>query len=404
MHKKLIETVGYVDSASVWSIPAALSETNPHNWPNWTLRAAVCTTGLLARTLSFFVMPGPNEWQGPSELYQNLISCLPAGVVLPTRKEDAAASKAVKEWVRSDLALIRKILDKTMGHDSYGPWMTWTLQMAWADHAQTYNGLFGTRYLREMAAVLGYTSKDIQAVRRISQDVAAVRKWAEQRPPDKDYKIAEQAYFLESILRGKYHAEVAALRKSHLLYHPLRDAIHGKGKRTGFFGLTNAEERFVSLLLSAPLAERSLANRISMWAENMSLVRTQMPRLDQMETDDLAIDAAVRAANLVSIRIDSKLSKAAFDILGMLICSLGPMFLRKWLLPNTPAQPLEGYMVQEEVRRSLGKPLGEAISDIIPPTRHQRLRVLARRLPGGLSTSGPDIGVDRPSANEAEPE
>ncbi|MBZ0168232.1 hypothetical protein MELA_02292 [Candidatus Methylomirabilis lanthanidiphila] len=231
------EMNGLVDSATVAQVVQCLDRGTTGQYP-WSLTTVLDLTAILIRESSMALAPGLGPPKGVALDGQDLLIdlMLSSGLLRSTRQFDQStrdvAIKRSKRWIArtENSDKVRAEVDRLLADKrDFQPWIDWSSEKAWLSHSRRLGGLFDPNYLPSIAKLVGISEQNASELHRRSTEPEAIKRLVKQR--DRDFDIMVRAYVASTIIRGRYHEEVARESGLQITRHPLRGII--SGTRTG---------------------------------------------------------------------------------------------------------------------------------------------------------------------------
>lgn len=385
-------TRGFIDSASIHGVVEALSYGKSEPRPTWTNQSAYEVTATLLTNDGFGVAPPPGRPNGTAdETLSEMLSRLEGFRSEPPRSSSeavAAAREKLASWVRENTAEVVDIVKRTREDESFEGWLDRARTLFWREHACVNGGLFSTDLIDEIALVLNCPRKELEQVQARTRRRDVIDRWAERAPNTREFELASNAYVIAALLRGRLHDALAnADGRIHLLSHPFRQYVLEGRPETARFVADNSMRRLLAILVELPATERNPIARATLWAENLSLARTMLPRvmLKRKENDDAAIDEAVRVAKLMGLRTYSAHHKRLDRIFGLAAAAVSIKFAGLALARWVPADVLEeGTRVADAVAGAYVIGAADSLTSRVTG-RRSRLAELTRAAPGRVA-------------------
>lgn len=327
--KSPAKSEAFLDSATLHDAFAALRLGEPDLWPAWTRQCLVDTTYLLlfdnAKIVpapgTTFLAPMPGDEQA-------LVAEIPTLNVSPPEK---SAEAKLRRWLAQPNKPLQKAWDETVSNPQMSDWCEIRRELFWLNHVRAHDALFNGHYIPQLAPILNVPESVLREVHTQSTDPKIVKKWAKGKG-GADAQLANDAYVLSSLIRGKFHEYMARGANLQLAAHPHRVAISAPIASQIEQPIPNSAAHFVRLLLGSALCERP-AIRVATWRRNLvkarSAIREGTVNLDDLPENDFR-EHAIRAARRIGIdaqpqfrkRLMSLALETGFGVAGSLF--LGP--------------------------------------------------------------------------------
>lgn len=366
---------GYVDSASIHGVMAAMSNPNVEEWPPWTLWSTVEVTTNLIHNPLLEISPPPGTYAGDYMLMAHAMRCLDP-VVSHSRPAPSLliqAENRVVNWARRYPLSIKKTFDEVQNDKSYRPWLDSTIENNYlVEHSATLNGLFDLAFIPQLAPILNCSEKELHDLWECSRDLKQVKKWSRKQPDTDDFRMVMDAYVLATLLRGRYHYNVATLAGRQSIHHPIRYAVLPKKEKFAEFKLTNTEAFFTSMIIAGSLSEKLVKDRIALLAENIIKARNAGMDLSQKDSNRDAEDVAWDAVKRLNLRFYPRLYTTGYDYLVIVIINC--LVCLSLFVSGT--DPRWGILTGPAIKKALDFWAQKNVGDlIITEYSHRRARI-----------------------------
>src|ERR1035437_3490496 len=220
-------TKGFIDSASVHSALAALSRRGDRDLSAWDHQSLIdCTYLLLFHKIG--IVPGPGDYRGASGLFEHVVARLHS---LEERKfSTTQALRSTRAWLTKSASDIRIAWDRTRAQPEFPVWAATQRELFWLHHVRMHMSLFNPEIVPHIASLLNVSANELQRLNLMSQNERTVGLWARSR--GEDARLANDAWLVAALIRGKVHEYIAAQNGLHLAGHPFRKLIE-KPPRSG---------------------------------------------------------------------------------------------------------------------------------------------------------------------------
>lgn len=309
-------TEAFLDSSSLHDAFAALRIGKPELWTMWVHRCLVDSTYLLLFS-NVQIIPGPasaTRQPLPGD-ERALVSELPTLVGPPISSQ---AGSKLRRWLSLPKSPLSSAWRKTIAEPEFEHWCALRRELFWEHHAQANIGLFNPEFISTMAPVLGVSEKELREIHALSTNLDNVRSWANGGEKSAA-QLADQAYVLSGLIRGKFHEYTARDCQIQLAAHPSRAVIAGPTEDGIELPSTNTSQYFVRLLIGSALRERE-RHRVSTWRQNVLKARdalsrgsVKLPNLADGDAEALAIRVARRIGIEVASRWQRRLLSGALE-------------------------------------------------------------------------------------------
>jgi len=267
---------------------------------------------------------------------------LSSGVVSSLPQVDrAAVDWAItrsKQWIshRETLVAIRGEVDRLLADKKdFQNWIDWAAREAWLAHSRRLGGLFDETYLAYVAKILGMPEAEASELHRQSKDPNEISRLVTVK--GQDFDRMTRAYAASTIIRGRYHEEVARKLRIQLLRHPLRGIISKTRTRPPMAEILVPQSAWclACIILYGAARQKRLDDRLRCWTDNVRRIRAFLDRggVQLAEgTGHAAVDAALLVARRARIQIvDSRLDDFFEIVAGLGVGVLASIFLSPWL-------------------------------------------------------------------------
>jgi hypothetical protein len=378
---------GYVDSASIWGVIAAMSYSRVEEWPEWTKQSAIEVTHALVNDHYLEIAPGPGSFAGAMGLYDHAMRNLAFMVSdsVPAEGVLKHAETRLRKWVSRYHASISAAFGRAMADENMEDWLGWAIPNSWVWHSAMLEGLFNQGLVPQLALVLGRSEDELHDAWERSCDLKQVKDWAKRQPDSDDFSLVRDAYVLAALLRGRFHDHFAEAADLQIMHHPFRYSFLPKKSETAIVVPTNTEKYFTSIILASAFAERTAKGRIALWAENVAKARRANKEGDidlrHKPSNRRAEEKAVRAAKSADLTLHSRTAAAALDVILALAQSLTWFGLFSWAgFPPSLAMPM-GPAGSATTKLQTGKSPGEIAASLV---YRRRLSSLSHQVPGRI--------------------
>jgi hypothetical protein len=372
---------GFIDSASIHSALAVLKLQRTRDLSAWERQSLLETTYLLLFQ-DIGVIPGPGSYRGASGLYSYVVSGLPSLEGHQFRRD--LALRSTRTWLAKDKEALPKAWNRLQSEPEFPVWSAMSRDLFWVDHVRMHTSLFNEEFIPHISRVLNCSEGDLRAVRARSESEQVVRQWLRTDLSADEATLANDAYVLAALIRGRFHEYVGSGSNLHLCSHPFRKSIGRPLATSSGEPVFNSEEYFVKVVVGSALLETTEERRVKAWVANLEKARKAirlrglaLPHaLLESDAERLAAEAA-RACAITSTyaRVRRELDiAAALGIGGLALVAISP-----WL-------GLFGPFVPGVYRYFRGESIGDDLSRIAFDTT-RRFRRLARATPGRIERS-----------------
>jgi len=334
---------GLIDTATVSQVVQCLDRGMVGQYP-WSLTTVLDLTALLMRQEHMALAPGLSPPKGSVRDGQDLLIdvMLSNDLVSTLSHLDTATVKLAtarsRQWIsRSNhLDAVRSEVDRLLEDKrNFQQWIDWAAPQAWQAHARRLGGLFDDIYLPHVAQILGISQPEASVLHSRSNNPEELSRLIAKR--DRDFEQMTRAYVASTIIRGRYHEEVARLSGLQLVRHPLRGVL-SKVRTMRPVAEVRVQEAawcLACIVLYGAVKQWRLEDRLRCWADNVSRVRRFLRRggLQLGEgTSHAAVDAAFLVARHAGVQIvNSRLDDLLEIVFGLGIGVLSSILLSPWV-------------------------------------------------------------------------
>jgi len=256
------------------------------DWNEWTTSSITDATVRLITYDKLEVAPPPSSGRWGSPPYSTLTSCYDTALaklqilVRPQRSQGdicvPVANNFFRNWLIENADKIPTIIKKTQAEASYSGWIKWAIAEAWVDHSERQNGLFNEKMINSLSFSLDVSQEKLKTLLMKTRDPIQVKKWSNGHDLNEDFNLAREVFAASSILRGKFHEEIAAVQRIGCTRHPIRkylpidiDPLQVVTECTH----PKALYYLVNIINKNSLIENNPKDRISLWVDNIALAR-----------------------------------------------------------------------------------------------------------------------------------
>lgn len=405
--------VGYIDSASLTDAVGALIShrkyhpQNYYDWNEWTANNIIDTVTRIITYDKLEVAPPPSLGCWGSAPYSTLTSCYDIALtklqilVKPQRPPgdicEAVSNHRFKNWLAKDADKIPTIIAKTKEEASFPKWINWAITEAWVDHSNRQSGLFNENIIPNLSLALDVSQEKLRALLIKTRDPVQVKKWSEGQDLSRDFYLAREAYVASSILRGKFHEEIASVQHIGRTRHPIRKYVPidiDPSHVVNEYAYPTALNYLVNIINKNALKETNPNDRISLWVDNISLARDayQQRKLDDafywdQNLDEIEILKIIEATvDKIGLRLYRKCLVDIFEYIAIVGIGLAEgavisYFNIPWLSATLGVSSPVGYTIW---RLEKGKEIGKYLAEMATKSlrKEDSLRDLAKAPPG----------------------
>ncbi len=319
-----------IDTATVAQVVQCLDRGTTGQYP-WSLTTVLDLTALLMCADNLALAPGlappaslvldDQDCLIDLMLSHELVKSLPQ----PDTNSVVTAITRSKQWIgrATNLAAVRKEVNRLMSdNENFNKWIDWVAEKAWIPHTRRLSGLFDETYLNYVARILSLDVSDAIDLHRRSKDADELNRLAVKK--DAAFELMTKAYIASTIIRGRYHAHLAAASNIGLVRHPLRGIVARPhtNKPVVKFSVSKAMRCLACIVLYGAFKQRRIDQRLGSWTKSIKNVRGFLNRggVQLANGSDLAsVEAALDIARKAKIDVTNR----GLDIILGVIASLG---------------------------------------------------------------------------------
>ena len=374
-----VETQGFIDSASIHGAITALMLGRSETWDRWTQQSILESTYLLLHS-NIGMIPGPGPFHGAAGALKQVFQQLPN--LHNVSLDRAIADRKTRQWLSRYPEKIKQAWVNLKNDPNSLVWKEQSINLFWENHSRMHGSLFNQEYIPTIARLLdGPTEKTLQNIYELSKNPNQVKNWRKAQNCE-DALIAQDAWCLSALIRGKYHEFLAKDEQLQLISHPFRYKIQKKLTSTPGIPITNSEQLFTKMLIGASLSEISMERRVDAWVSNINKSRQAIEQDRLYLPDSTTIEIAERMASKAALEAEltstPKLLIEALDLgFSMIVGGIISISIAPWMGPIGPAL-LMAY------KYSTGQNISTKIARSTIDTR-RRFAKLGEMVPGRIN-------------------
>lgn len=310
-------TIAYIDSASILGVIFALRHHGQRALTSWETQSLFEATYLLMHP-SVYIVPGPWRYVRFRTLLRQAFGKLPA-IPKPPDSVGRDAVSYTKSWLGRNPGLVRDRWAHLQSEPNFANWLNDAIELFWVDYARLGHGLFSIEFVPQLSKIIGCSESELSVVHSSSKDDRTVTKWVKEGRRTEDAQIAERAFALSTLVRGRTYEHVAKELTCQFIPHPLRDgvALPTTRAKSPDTNVHRSELFFTAIVVGSALLEASLRDRTTLWAENVVRARDAIDKgfveLSESDDDVEAEQSAVDVAKQLGFPSRSRLWRAAMD-------------------------------------------------------------------------------------------
>jgi hypothetical protein len=301
----------FSDLASLHTAISAIALGAEHPWTNWHQQSVVELTHLLLQE-HVQVLPGLRGGGGMHELHQ---------IVLKHFRElefdvdsQHAAKKETIEWATESRDDLVKAWEGMLSDPACDDWLDLQRRFFWTSHVRRHQALFDREFIPILSPILGADEKYLGEVHTLCSRSQQVEEWYRNDLAQPEAKLADKAWVLSGLIRGKYYQYVG--NDEQLLIHPFRRFLPYEEEGQDTLPISNTETYLMQVLIGSALNESGGEEgklRVNTWSSNIQKVKSFFPRskgilhLPDLDNPDDAAELArsyLRKANIIATSTD----------------------------------------------------------------------------------------------------
>jgi hypothetical protein len=301
----------FSDLASLHTAISAIALGAEHPWTSWHEQSVVELTHLLLQE-HVQVLPGLRGGGGTHELHQ---------IVLERFRElefdvdsQHAAKKQTIEWATESRNDIVKAWEGMRNDPACEDWLDLQRRFFWTSHVRRHQALFDWEFIPVLSAIIGTDEKYLGEVHALCTRSHKVEEWYRSGLAQQEAKVADMAWVLSGLIRGKYYQYVG--KDEQLLIHPFRRFLPYDEEGQETLPISNTESYLMQVLIGSALNESDREEgklRVNTWSSNIDKVKRFFPRSkgrlhlpDLDNPDDAAelVRSYARKANIIAKSTD----------------------------------------------------------------------------------------------------
>lgn len=371
-------TSGFIDATSIRGTLAVLIQGRGAEFGLWD-RQSILEVSYLLLHGNFKIVPGTRDSATAVGLYSHVVEAFPWLEVRGYQRLNA--ERQSQRWLKRYQPLIRREWQKLRASNSFNEWSTTHKRLFWPDDIKMYGALYSRDAIPAIAALTGLSETDLNKVRDLSTNMRRATRWAVSTHYSEEVEVAERAWLLSALMRGKFHEYVARDLRVQLLPHQFREGISGRVGRPTTFPALEAELLFIKMIIGSALLESTAPRRVRAWVDGIARARAALAAkkiaLPDLATQADAERAAARAAKDIGLYASGELIRRALDVaVSIGLGTLLSVEVSPWFSPLAPIS-------QQIFRHFRGKTIGDDIERAILHTSW-RFKKLARSFPGRI--------------------
>jgi hypothetical protein len=304
--------VGFVDSASMYEVIAALSFSEVDECYPWAWQSAMLVSDALIDIDRLQLSPSPAPSGGASGPYALLMEGVRSFVDTgrPTRRVLDQALAETRAWARKNVAVVHSAVEELGGDErNFKPWLYWVAQNAWLENVQRRGSLIDTKLVREVARALRVPEKDVREIAGLVTNPKEVEIYAARLEGQSGFDLLWRVYLASALIRGVFHERVARLEDWQVWRHPLRRYVSVLSGEQEAHRIPLFDAFLAKIVLAGAMRHRHggrdavMERRIGSWIDNVQRCRGEAirrPSEDASEDQALSLDPSARCRRIVS--------------------------------------------------------------------------------------------------------
>lgn len=332
-------SIGLIDSASIYQVIQCLDRAYADHYP-WSLQTAIELTSLLISTEhQHCLAPGLFTTGGVyiDDYDYFLGELFGSELIKPFKKPNVSIAQMAKnetiKWAGLQLEGVSKEASKLFeDKKNFDPWLDWAANKAWHSHSERLGGLFDKIFIPPIARILNIGEADTHDLHNQSCDHNSINTLVTRR--NNDFLLMSKAYIISTILRGKYHDEIANLTNViQIFHHPIRKLINKEPHRDTIpFEVSPLTNGLAIILIYGAAQQKDIRSRLACWIYNIGQVRSFLAQnpidINKLLTGSKALDYAARIAKEAKVVLGDR----RFDSMAETLLTLGIGFLTSFKL------------------------------------------------------------------------
>lgn len=380
---------GFLDMSSLTSALCAVHQGSGTSLSFWHNQSLLEVTYLLLHE-NIRIFPRPGRFGGEVGDVSIFLSILPS--VRARARNQHTAMLATKTWLGNNQDSLTKAWLSAEANPLVWDWGIPQRDLRWVEHSATYGALFDEGFIPHIAKTLQVDESVLQGIHHTTTDPTKVKRWLKKRSLSEDAKIAEKAWMLAGIIRGKYYENMAKDTNLQMVLHPYRKGLEEPLEVSHTQQVNRTEELFVKYLIASALIETTAKRRVTVWSENIDRAKKALNKksivlhetITESDAEDVAYTAAKRIGIVGGARIYRNLVErmASWQLPTLIAISLSPWAPVEATGAAALASLLSGA-AQFIYKEKRGTSPGDDFAKFAFTTR-TRFRWLAKTVPGRI--------------------
>lgn len=395
-------STGYIDSATITDAIGSLVVYESYNeWNKWISQSIIDVTTLLITNDQLKIAPAPyrgttvspsaeSKWFFCYDMaLKSLREIIPRRYPEKYQDADILFVKAkFNDWLNNNIDEIQKAIIKTKKEDSYDGWIQLAVKEAWLDDSVRSKGLFEKNMINYFSPILGVPREDLEHLHEKTNDIRQIKEWSAGENLNRNFDLAEDAYVASVILRGRYHYDVAEVKRESIMNHPIRQYVLPSLTKGTEHAIPKYMDYFISIIIASAMIENDRVKRSTLWLENIIKAREGFMQeklkqtLDQYQElkGEEALDMAIDTAQKLKLRTHPKYLEYIFEFMAVTGIFVAGFYLNLGFGEiSTLAATYGRIYLEKKSKKTFGKYVLEELT-----LDRESLRTLATALPGRI--------------------
>lgn len=377
---------GFIDMSSLHSALCLVRQGRNSYLSKWHGQSLLDVTYLLLHS-NIRVIPRLGRPGGEAGDTGTFLAALPNISTKTAHKK--SAMKSTLSWLNEEQIRLNEAWLSTKDDKQLWEWAVIQRDLKWEEQSETYGSLFDEEFIPVIAKTLQMTENDLRKIHLASGDTGQVKEWLKRGISSEDAKVAESAWLVGGLVRGKYYENLAKASGMQLVAHPYRFRLSERLESCHTENVTRVEELFVKVLIASAQLERTPKRRIAAWGENIDRAKRALGDkiflLHETRRISDAEENAYVALKRIGIVPGAKLYRRLLEgIVNWQIPALMAYSLSPWI--TTAGLGIVGATVaagQVAYKHWRGISVGEEAANFVFSNK-LRFRWLAKSVPGRI--------------------
>jgi len=335
MAKEMV--AGFVDSASMYEVIAALSFSEVDECYPWAWQSALLVSDALIDIDHLQLSPSPAPSGGASGSYALLMAGVRpfVGSGRPTRRVLDRALAETRTWARKNAAAVHSAVEELGTDDrNFKPWLYWVAQNAWIENVQRRGSLIDSKLVREVARALRIPEEDVREVAGVVTNPKEVQVFATRLENQPGFDLLWRVYLASALIRGVFHERIARLEDWQAWRHPLRRYVSALRGEQEPHRIPDFDTFLAKIIVASAMRHRRgghdavIERRIRSWLDNVQRCRGKaIRRPPEDASEDQALSAAVNEARRLGVAVAPRYVDKVVNVTsGLALGVIGVLF------------------------------------------------------------------------------